>query len=194
LLSYPKTKRKGRGWKKAKKAQPSVAGAMDSAAYAASLSTGEQIALVDPWVAHFVKDDPHKLCQAATEAAPALTAPAATVVATTVEAKVPLPKGFRRRGKKQFTPERKARELARLLTDSRAGDSGEGEDSALPTDESGRTQRPKKKRDLDEEAADYVPRQNCHLSLPVGKVACHLHEALRIARIEPYDTGVAVSD
>ena len=52
-----------------------------------------------------------------------------------------------------------------------------------------------KKRDLQSESAQYLPRQRCHLSLPPGKVACHLHEALRLsdAFIE-IDSGPAPSD
>jgi hypothetical protein len=56
------------------------------------------------------------------------------------------------------------------------------------------TRRLKKKRDLDEECEQYLPREGCHYSLPVGKVACHLHEELRMSGLVPYDSGPALSD
>ena len=43
------------------------------------------------------------------------------------------------------------------------------------------SQRRRQPRDLDQEAADYVPRMGCHHSLPPGHVACHLHEAMRLS-------------
>lgn len=56
------------------------------------------------------------------------------------------------------------------------------------------SRRPKKKRDLDEEDERFLPREGCHHSLPPDKVACHLHEELRLSGLVPYDTGPAVSD
>ena len=53
---------------------------------------------------------------------------------------------------------------------------------------------PIKQRDMRAEAAEYLPRQCCHHSLPPGKVACRLHEALRLAGTVPFDTGPASSD
>ena len=56
------------------------------------------------------------------------------------------------------------------------------------------TRRPKKKRDLDEECEKFLPREGCHYSLPPGKVACHLHEKIRLSGLVPYDMGPAPSD
>ena len=49
-------------------------------------------------------------------------------------------------------------------------------------------------RDMDKEAEEYLPRNGCHYSLPVGKVACHLHEALRLSGLYPHDKGPLASD
>jgi len=54
--------------------------------------------------------------------------------------------------------------------------------------------RPRQRRDLEVEASEYLPRLGCHFSLPPGHVACHLHEKLRLAGENPYDTGPAMSD
>ena len=70
----------------------------------------------------------------------------------------------------------------------------DGELIELVTQFSRSSHRPKKKRDLDEEADKYLPRQGCHYSLPPGKVACHLHEQLRLSKCVPYDPGPAPSD
>lgn len=51
-----------------------------------------------------------------------------------------------------------------------------------------------KRRDLSGESAQYLPRQRCHNSLPPGKAACHLHEALRLSGTVPFDTGPEASD
>jgi len=57
-----------------------------------------------------------------------------------------------------------------------------------PVDSSGRANRPHRKRNLDKEATEYIPRQGCHLSLPPGRLACHRHEAQRLAGTEKDDT------
>lgn len=50
-------------------------------------------------------------------------------------------------------------------------------------------------RDYDDEAAAYLPRNGCHYSLPPGKVACHIHEALRLSGLYAHnDPGPAASD
>lgn len=54
--------------------------------------------------------------------------------------------------------------------------------------------RPLVPRDRDLEAADYLPRQACHFSLPPGEVACHLHKALRLSGTVLHDEGPAPSD
>jgi len=51
-----------------------------------------------------------------------------------------------------------------------------------------------KKRDLDEECDAYLPRLGCHHSLPPNKVACRLHESLRLSGLVRHDTGPAESD
>ena len=56
------------------------------------------------------------------------------------------------------------------------------------------SRREKKQRDLDAEVEAYLPRQGCHHSLPVGAVACHLHEELRMSGLVPNDPGPEVSD
>lgn len=56
------------------------------------------------------------------------------------------------------------------------------------------SRRAPKKRDLAAEVEQYLPRQGCHLSLPVGKVACHLHEELRLSGLVVNDPGPEVSD
>ena len=54
--------------------------------------------------------------------------------------------------------------------------------------------RPQQRRQLKQESASYLPRQACHMSLPPGKVACHLHEALRLSGLVAGDQGPAASD
>ena len=44
------------------------------------------------------------------------------------------------------------------------------------------------------DVAACLARQGCHMSLPPGKVACHLHEAMRLSGLVPYDTGPLASD
>lgn len=51
-----------------------------------------------------------------------------------------------------------------------------------------------RQRDTRAEAEAYLPRQGCHRSLPPGKVACRVHEELRLSGTIPYDTGPAHSD
>ena len=76
--------------------------------------------------------------------------------------------------------------------DARGGTPSRGE---LP---SSRTRsalgEPIKTRDLQGESAEYLPRQRCHLSLPPGKVACHLHEQIRLSGTVLLDTGPEKSD
>lgn len=56
------------------------------------------------------------------------------------------------------------------------------------------SRRAPKKRDLAAEVEQYLPRQGCHHSLPVGAVACHLHEELRLSGLVANDPGPEVSD
>ena len=56
------------------------------------------------------------------------------------------------------------------------------------------SRRPKRPRNIEDEAEAYLPRQGCHYSLPPGKVACHLHEALRLSGIVEADPGPELSD
>jgi len=56
------------------------------------------------------------------------------------------------------------------------------------------SRREKKPRDLEAEVEAYLPRQGCHHSLPVGAVACHLHEELRLSGLVPNDPGPEKSD
>lgn len=54
--------------------------------------------------------------------------------------------------------------------------------------------RPSRKPKV-ETVDDYVPRLGCHYSLPPGKVACHVHEQLRLSRLfEEADSGPLPSD
>ena len=62
-------------------------------------------------------------------------------------------------------------------------------------DELNRTsRRPARPRDMMAEAEAYLPRLGCHISLPIGKVACHLHEAIRQAGVLKSDPGPLASD
>ena len=79
--------------------------------------------------------------------------------------------------------------LGQLLRDSEA-DSIE----ALLRQLDGHARRAVKKRDLDEECEQYLPREGCHHSLPPDRVACRLHEALRLSGTCVYDAGPALSD
>ena len=56
------------------------------------------------------------------------------------------------------------------------------------------SRRPKRKRDMNVECEAYLPRQGCHHSLPPDKVACHLHEALRLSGLVENDPGPEKSD
>jgi hypothetical protein len=49
-------------------------------------------------------------------------------------------------------------------------------------------------RDIRREATAYLPRQGCHLSLPVGRVACKRHEEARLSGLYPEDRGPEGSD
>ena len=54
--------------------------------------------------------------------------------------------------------------------------------------------RRKRVRDKEAEAEAYLPRLGCHYSLPEGKVACRLHEELRLSGLVENDPGPDVSD
>ena len=56
------------------------------------------------------------------------------------------------------------------------------------------SRREHKLRDKQSEADAYLPRLGCHCSLPPGKVACHLHEALRLSGLVVGDPGPLASD
>ena len=59
----------------------------------------------------------------------------------------------------------------------------------------GRQKRARHLRDFAEEASEYVPRNNCHHSLPPDRIACHLHEALRLSGLaRRVDPGPDISD
>ena len=56
------------------------------------------------------------------------------------------------------------------------------------------SRRRKRMRNKEEEAEAYLPRLGCHYSLPEGKVACRLHEELRLSGLVENDPGPDVSD
>jgi len=54
--------------------------------------------------------------------------------------------------------------------------------------------RRKRKRDLDDECAVYLPRLGCHRSLPPDSIACKEHLKLRLSGKCSYDQGPEISD
>lgn len=56
------------------------------------------------------------------------------------------------------------------------------------------SKRRRSQRHLQHESTHYIPRGGCHNSLPVGRVACIKHEALRLSGILEDDPGAIASD